>query len=437
MKNLHRARQLQVPAQLASTSKRGLRTKMFKAIILILILTMSITPVTEDVYGAPALQTSTLTFTAEADARVHENSPNSNYGTANYLLADGANNPDIESFLRFTVNGVTGSVQNAKLRVYITNNNSSNGPAAYAANNSWTETGITWNNRPARTSGALDNKGATSRSSWVEYNVTAAVTGNGTYTFVLAADSSDAIRFSSREGSRSPELVVTLNTGVSTATPTQSPAATSTRTATAGATSTNTPPAASTATKTPTRTQSPVASSTPTRTQTLATLAATSTFTRTPTGAATLTSSPAPVGQVITFQPVADAYVDSGSPSTNYGTQTQLRGDGSPVVQSYLRFDIQGLGGAVSRATLRIFANSASGAGYEIRGVSNTTWAETSITYSNAPAMGSILDASGSFNSGAWTTVAVTAHITGNGTYRPRMHVRGSRAISYASREAG
>ena len=432
MKNVHRAKQLQVPVHLVSRPMRGLRTRMFKAIILILILTMSITPVAKAADGASALQASTLTFPAEADARVHENNPNSNYGTANYLLVDGVNNPDVESFLRFTVSGVTGSIQNARLRVYITTNNSANGPAAYTAGNSWNETGITWNNRPTRTSGALDNKGATSRSSWVEYNVTAAVTGNGTYTFVLAADSSDAIRFSSREGSRSPELVVTPNTGASTAT--QSPAATATRTATPGATSTNTQPVASTATNTATRTQSPGASATPTRTQTLA---ATSTFTRTPTGAATLTSSPAPVGQVITFHPVADAYVDSGSPSTNYGTQTQLRGDGSPVVRSYLRFDVQGAGGTVSRATLRIYANSALSGGYEIRNVSNNTWGETSITYSNAPAVGSILDTSGSFNSGVWTTVDVTAYITGNGSYSLALTVPGSTAVSFASREVG
>ena len=262
----------------------------------------------------------------------------------------------------------------------------------------------------------------------MEYNVTAAVTGNGTYTFVLAADSSDAIRFSSREGSRSPELVVTLNTGASTATPTQSPAATATRTATAGATSTNTPPAASTATKTPTRTQPPAASSTvtvtPSRTSTLP-------------PSATQTSSPAPVNQVLTFNPSADSYVDAGSPSTNYGTQTQLRGDGSPVVRSYLRFDVQGAGGTITRATLRLYANSTLSAGYDIRTVSNNTWGETTITYSNAPAVGSVLDNSGGFSSGSWTTVDVSALITSNGTYTLALTVSGSTAVSFASREVG
>jgi len=107
------------------------------------------------------------------------------------------------------------------------------------------------------------------------------------------------------------------------------------------------------------------------------------------------------------------------------------------VVRSYLRFDVQGVGGTVSRATLRIYANSASTGGYEIRNVSNNTWGETSITYSNAPAVGSILDTSGGFNSGVWTTVDVTPYITGNGSYSLALTVPGSTAVSFASREVG
>ena len=420
MKFRYTTRQSQFAANLVSAPRRVFKTKIFQAIILFLILTLSITPLTKNVYGAPARQASTLTFTAEADARVQESNPSNNYGNANYLLVDGASNPDIESFIRFTVNGMTGLVQSARLRVYVTSNSSANGPAAYTANNSWTETGITWNNRPARTSGALDNKGSTSKSSWVEYNVTAAVTGNGTYTFVLAADSSDAIRFSSREGAQAPELVVTLNAGGSTATSTKPPASTNTQTAT------RTPTAG------PTVTQPPGSTTTPTRTQTSA-----ATSTRTSTPAATFTNSPAPVSQVLSFNPSADSYVDSGSPSTNYGTQTQLRGDGSPVVRSYLRFNVQGFSGTVARATLRIYTNSASTGGYEIRSVSNNTWGETTITYSNSPAVGSVLDTAGGFNAGTWTTVDVTAYITGAGTYNLALTVPGSTAISFASREVG
>src|SRR5215208_3159817 len=45
------------------------------------------------------------------------------------------------------------------------------------------------------------------------------ITGDGTYTFALVADSTDGITVSSREGATPPQLVVTLATGASTATP--------------------------------------------------------------------------------------------------------------------------------------------------------------------------------------------------------------------------
>jgi hypothetical protein len=134
----------------------------------------------------------------------------------------------------------------------------------------------------------------------------------------------------------------------------------------------------------------------------------------------------------------ADAYVNAGSPSTNYGTLATLRGDGSPVVRSYLRFNLQGLTGAVTRATLRVFANSSSGGGTDnIQSVSDNTWGESTITYANAPAVGSVLGSSGSFGAGVWTNVDVTAYITGNGTYNLALSVPGATAISFASREAG
>jgi hypothetical protein len=140
------------------------------------------------------------------------------------------------------------------------------------------------------------------------------------------------------------------------------------------------------------------------------------------------------------FTPVADSYVDSttaSSASTNYGSQTQLRGDGSPVVRSYLRFNVQGLGGAVTSATVRIYAKSASSGGYELRGVSNNTWGETTITYNNAPPVGAVINSSPGFSAGVWTTVDVTPYITGNGTYSLALTVPGSTAISFASRETG
>ncbi|HET8669853.1 MAG TPA: DNRLRE domain-containing protein, partial [Candidatus Saccharimonadales bacterium] len=138
-----------------------------------------------------------------------------------------------------------------------------------------------------------------------------------------------------------------------------------------------------------------------------------------------------------TFTPSADSYVDSSNPSTNYGSQTQLRGDGSPTVRGYLRFNVQGLSGSITRATLRIYANSSSSVGYEIQGVSNNSWVESTITYNNAPSVGSAIGSSGGFSGGVWTSVDITSYIAGNGSYNLALVVTDSTAISFASRESG
>jgi hypothetical protein len=114
-----------------------------------------------------------------------------------------------------------------------------------------------------------------------------------------------------------------------------------------------------------------------------------------------------------------------------------VRVDGSPIVCSYVRFNVQGLTGTVNRVTLRIFANSASSSSLVASGVSNNTWTETAINYNNAPPVGSSLGSSGSVVAGAWISIDITAYVTGNGTYNLALTTPGSTAISLASRESG
>ena len=111
--------------------------------------------------------------------------------------------------------------------------------------------------------------------------------------------------------------------------------------------------------------------------------------------------------------------------------------DGSPFVRSYLRFNVQNLTGRVTRATLRIYANSAASSGCVANIVGDNTWTETGLTYSNAPVLGGALGSSGSFGTGLWISMDVTAYITGNGTYNLALTPPGSTAISLASKEAG
>jgi hypothetical protein len=88
---------------------------------------------------------------------------------------------------------------------------SADGPGVYPAGNGWTETGITWANKPARTGPRAADLGAVAKGTWVEYDVTGVVTGNGDWTFALAGPAADGTVFSSREGADPPQLVVTAD----------------------------------------------------------------------------------------------------------------------------------------------------------------------------------------------------------------------------------
>ncbi len=136
-----------------------------------------------------------------------------------------------------------------------------------------------------------------------------------------------------------------------------------------------------------------------------------------------------------TFSPIADAYVNQSSPTTNYGTSSQLRTDGSPLLRSYMRFDVRNLTGRITRATLKVYASSALSTGYDVRAVTNTTWTEGALNYNNAPTFGSAIGASGQVSAGAWTSVDITSLITGDGVYNIALTSASSTALSLASRE--
>jgi hypothetical protein len=121
----------------------------------------------------------------------------------------------------------------------------------------------------------------------------------------------------------------------------------------------------------------------------------------------------------------------------NFGTSTQFRVDGSPIVRTYIRFNVQGLSGTITRVRLRVFANSSSSSGYIVSGVSNNTWSESTINYNNAPPIGSSAGSSSGFSGGVWTTVDITTLVTGNGTINMALTTSSSTAISLASRESG
>jgi hypothetical protein len=155
------------------------------------------------------LSEQTVTLNPTADSEVDAASPTANFGTAKSITVD--NTPLDDGFLKFSVTGITGAVLDARLRVFLSDG-SLDGPAVYAADSTWTETGITWNNRPSRTSGVLDDLTDVTANTWMEYNVTPAVTANGTYAFDVAGTSADGVVFNSRDNPKNkPQLVLTVH----------------------------------------------------------------------------------------------------------------------------------------------------------------------------------------------------------------------------------
>ncbi len=172
---------------------------------------------------AAAAEGETLTFAPVADARVEEASPTANFGASTTLRADGGVGTHVRSYLRFDVRGVAGAVAGAKLRLFV-RSSTADGPAVFTAGSTWSEAGITWNNRPGRTSGARDDKGAITASTWVEYDVTPFVTADGTYTLVLAGESTDEVDFIAREyPAYRPQLVLTIGGSGAPASPSPAP----------------------------------------------------------------------------------------------------------------------------------------------------------------------------------------------------------------------
>ena len=169
--------------------------------------------------GTPAAMM-TLTLVPDADAQVSEDNPDFNYGARTELLVNGGADPDVVSYLRFDVSGVTAPVQRATLRLWVRENGSTrDGPALYATDTDWTETDLTWTTQPAAIGGALDDTETLASSTWVEYDVTAAVSGDGPIAFVLVAPSADGVIFHSREGENPPQLVLIIGDEPPTPTP--------------------------------------------------------------------------------------------------------------------------------------------------------------------------------------------------------------------------
>ena len=131
--------------------------------------------------------------------------PTTNFGKSTVLRVDGA--PDLRTYLRFTVQGLNGSVTRATLRIFTSSFSSSSLVANGVSSNTWTESTINYNNAPLMGS-AIGSTGPVASGTWVTIDITPYITGNGTYSLALTTPGTTVISFSSKETLNAPQLII-------------------------------------------------------------------------------------------------------------------------------------------------------------------------------------------------------------------------------------
>ncbi|MDP9984857.1 hypothetical protein J2W14_004284, partial [Pseudarthrobacter oxydans] len=114
--------------------------------------------------------------------------------------------------------------------------------------------------------------------------------------------------------------------------------------------------------------------------------------------------------ETVTLTATADTYVASGATGTNYGTSTILGVDNSPVEATYLKFDLSAYAGrTLESATLQLrSAGSGSTGTQNVKLVADDSWAESGLTYSSRPALGTSIGTLGPTTSNTGYSVPLT-----------------------------
>jgi hypothetical protein len=67
---------------------------------------------------------------------------------------------------------------------------------------------VIWGNKPAISGSPVASVGAVTVGTWVEVDLTSAITGNGTYSFEATTTSTNTAAFYTSQGTNPPQVVV-------------------------------------------------------------------------------------------------------------------------------------------------------------------------------------------------------------------------------------
>jgi hypothetical protein len=422
----------------------------------------------------PQAGTTVLNFLPTDDAHVRSDKVTTNYGSLDHLRIRGTA-AFYTSYLKFNLTAVNGPITSAILRVYATDG-TSNPSSVYAVSNTyfgssspWLQTGINWNNAPAMSGSPIATRTASiANNSWIEYDVSSAVTGNGSYSFGLSTAGSNSLYFNSLEASSNKPVLeisyadsgntaptisdvtdqtISVNSATSALAFTISDAQTAAGSLLLSASSSNinlVPNAnivfgGSGTNRTVTVSPAPnqVGTAIISLNVSDGILSASDSFVLTVNvGAGTTT---------LSFLPTDDALVRSDRATTNYGTLDYLRLRGTEAFYtSYMKFNLTGLNGTITSARLRLYATDGTSNPSSVYAVSNnylgtsTSWTQLGLNWNNAPLMSGSPAATtqSSIGNNSWIEYDLSSVITGEGSYSFGLSVAGSNSLYFNSKEA-
>jgi len=335
-------------------------------------------------------------------------SPNTNFGLSNQISAD-AGPAVLETFIRMSVTGVGNrTVTSAKLRLKVastSNAQSVTGGSIHRITNcGWSETGVTFNNRPVIDGATLQTLGAVALGQQVEFDVSSQIAGDGVYCFAIDSASTDGVDYNSRQATtvaNRPALVLTTTCPCAPPAPVCGDNIVNQPSEQCDGTSSAACPGQCSVT-------------------------------------CTCPAPPAPATATV----IEDATVDSSAANTNLGLGNQLGVDAGPTIKrTFLKIQVSNVSGTVTSALLNLRAattsNAQSVSGGQIHKITNCSWTETGITFTNQPAIdGGVLSTVGAVALGQAVSFNITAGLTGNGTHCFAIDSLSTDGVDYNSRQA-
>jgi hypothetical protein len=148
-------------------------------------------------------EAATQTITASEDSYIYDAYPSTNYGKSSSLVVKGSKGTyNRVSLVKFQL---PQTVSSAKLRLY---GNASASVSAVGISDTWTETGVTWNNQPQ--AGATISTFAVTQNAYSEVDISGYAQGKTTLSVALKdlTKTETFLQFGSRESANPPQLVV-------------------------------------------------------------------------------------------------------------------------------------------------------------------------------------------------------------------------------------